>query len=87
MCKLPLKYLSCLDAMKQLDNDNLDIPRYNVVHSDHPSNNKCGGVTIYYKTLLPLRIINISFFHKCIIFEVMTEYKPCNFIGLYWSLS
>ena len=46
MCKLPLKNLFCLDAMKQLDNDNLDIPRYNVVHSDHPSNNKCGGVTI-----------------------------------------
>lgn len=48
-----------LDSSIQSDNENLKIPGCNLVHSDHPSNNKCGDVCIYYKILLPLRVINI----------------------------
>ena len=55
----------------QSDNDNLEIPGYNLVRSDHPSNNKRGGVCIYYKASLPLRAIDICFLKECIIFEVM----------------
>ena len=35
-----------LDPSIQLDNDHLEIPGYNLVRSDHPSNNKRGGVCI-----------------------------------------
>ena len=35
-----------LNSSVQLDNDNLEIPRYNLVCSDHRSNNKRGGVWI-----------------------------------------
>ena len=28
---------------------NLEIPGYNIIRKDHPSNAKCGGVCIYYK--------------------------------------
>ena len=45
----------------QLDNDNFEIPVYNLVRSDHPSNSKRGGVCIDYKVLLPFRTINICF--------------------------
>ena len=33
-----------LDSSIKSDNDNLEIPGYNLVCSDHPSNNKGGGV-------------------------------------------
>ena len=37
-------------------NSNLKISGYTLVRSDDPSNKKRGGVCIYYKSLLPLRI-------------------------------
>ena len=67
-----------LDSTIQSDNDNLEIPGYNLVRSDHPSNNKRGGVCIYYKASLPLRVINICFLQECIIFEEMIRDQQCN---------
>ena len=75
-----------LDSTIQSDNDNLEIPEYNLVGSDHPSNNKRGGVCIYYKTSLPFRVIDICFLQECIIFEVLIG-KQCNFVTLYRSPS
>ena len=37
----------------------LELPSYNFFHPDHPSNSKRGGVCIYYKSTLPLKILNI----------------------------
>ena len=34
----------------------LEIDRYNLVHVDHPNNIKRGGVCIYYKESLPVRV-------------------------------
>ena len=76
-----------LDSTIQSDNDNLEIPGYNLVRSDHPSNNKRGGVWIYYKASFPLRVIDICFLQECIIFEVMIGDKQCNFVALYRSPS
>ena len=36
-----------LDSSTVFDNDNLEILDYNLVCSDHPFINKCGGVCIY----------------------------------------
>ena len=77
----------CLDSTIQSDNDNLEIPGYNLVRSDHPSNNKRAGVCIYYKASLHLRVIDICFLQECIIFEVMIGHKQCNFVALYRSPS
>ena len=76
-----------LDSTIQWDKDNLEIPGYNLVRSDHPSNNKRGGVCIYYKASLPLRVINICFLQECIILEIMIGDKQCNLVALYRSLS
>ena len=76
-----------LDSTIQWDNDNLEIPGYNLVRSDHPSNNKRGGVCIYYKASSPLRVINICFLQECIILEIMIGDKQCSLVALYRSFS
>ena len=37
---------------------------------DHPSDVKRGGVCIYYKTMLSLKVLSTNFLQKCINFEV-----------------
>ena len=65
----------------------MEIPGYNLVHSGHSSNKKRGGVCIYFKSYLSLRIININYFNECVRFELMLDDKLCNFIALYRSPS
>lgn len=65
----------------------MEIAGYNLVRCDHPSNNKRGGVCVYYKNFLPLRVINISFLQECINFEIKIGDKVCHFISLYRSPS
>ena len=48
-----------LDFSTPSDDNNLEISGYTLVLSDHQSNNKTGGVCIYCKSVLPLRILNI----------------------------
>ena len=36
------------------------MPGYDLIRSDHPSNNKRGGVAIYNKNFLPLKLIDIN---------------------------
>ena len=43
------------------DDENLEIPGYNLVREDHPSNSKRGGVCVYYKSSLPFRVINVKY--------------------------
>ena len=66
---------------------NLEISGYNLVRSDHPSNNTRGGICIFYKHFLPLRILNVQYLEECINFEMKIGDKVCNFISLYRSPS
>ena len=36
------------------------MPGYDLIRSDHPSNNKTGDVAIYNKNFLPLKLIDIN---------------------------
>ena len=76
-----------LDSSTSSDDDNLAISGYNLIRSDHPSNNKRGGVCIYYKNFLPLRVLSIPYLRECINFELNIGGKICNFICLYRSPS
>ena len=69
------------------DDDSLRIPKYNLIRSDRPSNNKRGGVAIYYKYFLPLKLIDVNYLRESILFELQIGSKICNFISLYQSLS
>ena len=71
-----------LDSSTTSNGDNLAISVYNLIHSDHPSDNKRGGVCIYYKNLLPLRDLSIQYLQECINFELNIGGKICNFISL-----
>ena len=61
--KIDIKYLSetYLDSSISSDNDNLELPGYNLVGADNPINTKRGGVCIYYHNSLPLKVIDIQF--------------------------
>ena len=76
-----------LNSKISTDDKNLKIPGYYLLHADHPSNNKRGGVCIFYMTNLPLRVLNISYLSECITFEISIGNKICRFVHLYRSPS
>ena len=63
----------------------MEITNYNLVRSDHPANTKRGGVCLYYKTCLPLRVLDIQYLEECINFELKIGDKLCTFVALYRS--
>ena len=76
-----------LDSTVPLDDDSLVISGYNSIRFDHPSNTKRGGVCLYCKNYLPLRVLNISYLKEFLNFELKIDNKSCNFIALYRSPS
>ena len=48
------------------DDENLEIPGYNLVGEDHPSNSKRDGVFVYYKSSLPFRVVNVKYLQESI---------------------
>ena len=76
-----------LDSNTPLDDDNLEIFGYTLVRSDHSSNAKRGGVCLYYKNNLPLRVVNIGYLNECLTLELKVGDKICNFVVLYRSPS
>ena len=57
-----------LDTSITSDDDNLEILGYKFIRSDHPSSSKRGGVCIYYKSVLPLGILDIYYLQESIFF-------------------
>ena len=74
-----------LNATISNDHDSLEVPGYNLFREDHPSNTKRGGVCIYYRNSLPLKILGIHYLQECINFEIMIGGKICRFVSLYCS--
>ena len=58
-----------LDSSISNDDDNLEIPGYDLFRADHPSNTKRGGVCIFYRNSLLLNIPDIQYLRECINFE------------------
>ena len=67
------------------NDDNLNIPGYNMSCTDHLSGNRCGGVCIYYKQPLAIKMWNIYYLHECICFDLKTGSKLCTIVSLYRS--
>ena len=74
-----------LDSSFLVNDENLVIQCYNLVKCDHLTNSKCGGVCIYYKDSLPLKITDIQYLQECINFHLIIGHKMCPFITLYRS--
>ena len=71
-----------LTSTTDINNGNLKIPGYIMYRVDHRSDVKRGGVCIYYKTMLPLKVLSTNFLQECINFEVSIGKKICRFIHL-----
>ena len=63
------------------------IPGYIMYYVDHPSDVKRGGVCIYYKTMLHLKVLSTNFLQECINFELSIGNKIRRFIHLYRTSS
>ena len=64
------------------DDDNLQIPGFDLIRCDHPSNIKTGGVAINYKNFLPLKLIDV-YLSESILFQLQIGSKISDFISPY----
>ena len=55
---------------------NLQIPGYSIARVDHPSNTKRSGVCAYYKTSLPLTVLDMKYLQECINLELTIGENP-----------
>ena len=76
-----------LDSSILFDYNNLETRGYNLIHSDQPSNSKRGGVCIYHKKFLRLRVCYKSLLNKSINFKLKIRDIFCRFLALYRSPS
>ena len=60
----------------------MEISGYSLVRSDHPSSNKHEGVCVYYKSFLPLQVLDIQYLHECMNFKLKIGDKLSNFVAL-----
>ena len=51
-------------------NNLTDIEGYNLLRADQPDDTKRGGVCIYYKESLPVKIINSPYFKEAMLLEM-----------------
>ena len=70
---------SSLNSKILSSDSNLQIPGYNFVMMNHPSKAKRGGVSLYCKCSVPLKVIDISYLQNCISFKVEIGDRTCNF--------
>ena len=65
----------------------MKIPGYELIRVDHPSTQKRGGICIYYKDFLPIKVNNISCLKECLNFSLSEYGKQFNITLIYRSRS
>ena len=70
-----------------IDDASLEISGYYLIRSDHPSNKKRGGICIYYKNFLLLKVTGIRLLEECIAFDLIISNKLRSFVAFYRSPS
>ena len=74
--------------MDSLIPDNvLEIEGYRLVRADHPNNIKRGGICIYYKESLPVRVISIPYIKEALLLEMNYNNKKVIISVIYRSSS
>ena len=66
---------SYLNSDTSSSDDNLNIPDYNTPRTDHPVNRR-GGVCIYYKESMPIKMLIINYLQECICFDLKIGSPP-----------
>ena len=65
----------------------LEIAGYILVCADHPNNIKSGGVCIYYKESLPVRVISLLYLKEALLLEMTCSNKKVIVSVIYRSPS
>ena len=65
------------------DDDQLAFPGYNLIRADNPNNTKRGGVCIYYRNFLSVKIINVNILNECLICELSFLSRRVYLVGIY----
>ena len=78
---------SYLDSSISSDDKNLCLDGYKLIRADHPKNIKQGGVCIYDRETLPLKIIQINYLPECLVCEINYDNKKISIATLYRSPS
>ena len=65
----------------------LEIDGYNLVRANHPNNIKRGGVCIYYKESLTVRVISLPYFKEALLLEMTDNNKKIIVSVIYRSPS
>ena len=76
-----------LNSSYKTEDDALALNGYTLIRADHPDDIRRGGVCIYYKEALPIKIININYLSECLVCEISFNKKQCFIISLYRSPS
>ena len=75
-----------LDSWILSHDPSLEVQGYDLIRANNPSNFKRGGVCIYYKKHLPLKLININFLlNECLTIGLNIKNKLCVLVALYPS--
>ena len=61
------------DSSVESEDDDLRINGYKLIQMDQPLNTKIGGVCMYYKESLVVKMINISYLQECLPCEVVND--------------
>ena len=65
---------TCLDSSVSLDDKDIAVEGYNILHADHPRNHKKDGVSIYYNESLAVQLININYLNKYLLLLLLLIY-------------
>ena len=76
-----------LDSSVPTDDRELSINGYNLIHADHSSNNKRGGICIYYRESLAVQVVKIDYLNECLLTKVSIDNKKGYIVVLYRSPS
>ena len=74
-----------LDSSIPSDDNDLEMPGYDLIQADHSSNSRRRGVCVFYRNSLPLEILDIFYLLECIVFELNTGNKFWKIVSLYRS--
>ena len=72
-----------LDDSYHIDDDHLAFPGYNLIRADNRNNIKRGGVYIYYRETLPLKIINVNILNECLVCELSFGHHRVCLVSIY----
>ena len=65
--------ITCLDS--SIPDNLIDIERYKLLCADHPDSTKRGGVCIYHKQSLPVRVISLTYFKEALLLPMKNNNK------------